>query len=162
MNHQEMSRRVLAIVFVWGFWLFWIAGGIACLATHRSGQHHYSDRGPRYDCTGVWVGIFVWLFVSIFPMIFERWKYRRVSRRATYEFLLTLVLLFFAVGPLIASPKDDTISLVYLLLLVGLAYSCFRTRQVGLGYLAPGQASAAPQTSRKATLSTPPYACHYH
>jgi cell division protein FtsW (lipid II flippase) len=162
MNHKEMSRRVLAIVFVWGFWLFWIAGGIACLATYSSGQHHYSDRGPRYDYTGLWVGALTWLFISIFSMVFERWKYQKVSRRATYEFLLALVVLLFAVIPIISSRKDDIIGIAYVLLLAGLAYSCFRIRQVGLDYLAPGQANSAPQTGVKVVLSTPPYACHYH
>jgi len=158
MDHKEMSRRVLAVVFVWGFWLFWVAGGITCMTVHRIGRHHNSD----YDCTGLWAAIVIWLFVSIFPIVLERWKHQRVSRRTTYEFLLTLVVvLYFIIPVIVVSPGDDTVYLG-LPLMAGLTYSCFRLRQAGLDYLAPARTVDTAKTSRNAVLSTPPYPCHYH
>lgn len=139
MDHKEMSRRILAIVSAWGFWLFWVITGIACLTTHEIERYRivrdYDGRYPKpeYDQTGFAVAVFVWLFVSLFPMVFEQWKNGKVRGHSALEFTL-IVLVAIACG--ILSGVGNVV-LSGLLVMAGVTYSCFRLRQAGLNYLAP-------------------------
>jgi hypothetical protein len=172
MNHKEMSRRTLAVVFVWGFWLFWVTAGIACLTTHEIERHAivrgYDGRYPKpeYTSAGLAVAALIWLSVSFFPMVLDRWKHGRVTvagplhayiptlsgifcgirRRYLIEFVLTLLAV--ALAPVL-SDAGDMVYLSCLLVMAGLMYSCFRLRQVGLDYLEPLQRADEPDTEKR-------------
>ncbi|MCX5643147.1 MAG: hypothetical protein NTZ17_00435 [Phycisphaerae bacterium] len=152
MNHKEMSRRALAIGFVWGFWLFWGIAGITCLTTGEFVRDRYQidygmGRHPEYSSTGLVVAVLLWSFVSFFPMVLEQWKYGRVSRRCFAEFLIALLVGLSAAGA--HDDNQDAIYLACFVVMVGLSYSCFRLRQVGLDYLEPLQRADEPDTEKR-------------
>jgi hypothetical protein len=154
-THKEMSRRVLAIGLVWGFWLFWVIAGIAFLTTHEIARHRvllgYDGRYPKpeYTSTGLIVAICVWLIASVFPMVLEQWKYRNVGRRCAYEFTLTALAVILVVCVSLPGSQKDGIYLGCFLVMVGLSYSCFRLRQVGLDYLEPLQGADEPDSEKR-------------
>ncbi len=142
MNHKEMSRRAPAIGLVWGFWLFWVIAGAACLTTHEI-EHHsivlgYDGRypEPEYTSAGLIVAACVWLIASVFPMLLEQWKYGKVSCRCVAEFAIA-VLISIVAGGAAEGGDQDTIYLACFVVMVALSYSCFRLRQAGLDYLEP-------------------------
>ena len=155
MNHKEMSRRALAIGFVWGFWLLWAIAGIACLTTHEIERHGivrgYNERysKPEYTSTGLIVAILIWLITSVFPLAFEQWKYRKVGRRCACEFTLSGLAVIVIICVSLAVGQTDWVYLGCLLVMAGLSYSCFRLRQVGLDYLEPLQAADEPDPERR-------------
>jgi len=140
MDHKEMSRRILAIVFVWGFWLLWVIGGIACLTTHEHGRHH------AWNPAGLWAAALVWLIVSFFPMILEQWKHGKVTHRCFAEFVLTLPIISSAL--VLSNAEREDVYFGCFLVMAGLSYSCFRLRQVGLDYLEPMGATHEPEAKR--------------
>jgi hypothetical protein len=148
MNHKEMSRKALAIGFVWGFWLFWAVAGIACLTTGELTGYRYPGgviEHPEYDSAGLVVAVLLCLFVSFSPMLLEQWRYGKVSRRCFREFAITLLIVIMA-GVVAEGGEQDTIYLSCVIVMVGLSYSCLRLRQVGLDYLEPLPAVDGPRT----------------
>jgi hypothetical protein len=160
MNHRELSRRALAIGLVWGFWLFWVIAGAACLTTHEIERHSIVrgyDGGyaePEYSSAGLIVAIFVWLIASVFPTLLEQWRYGKISRRCVVEFVITALISIVAVCAA-EGGGQHVFYLACFVVMLALSYSCFRLRRVGLDYLEPLPEVDGPRTEEAdATLRT--------
>jgi hypothetical protein len=161
MDHKEMSRRTLAIVFVWGFWAFWLLAGIACLTAGQVVRYHYRydargqyGRYPEYNTSRLLVAIAVALITSFFPMVLHQWKYGKVNRRCLLEFVLMLIVTTAAI--ILSEGGIDGIHLGCFLIMAALCYSCLRLRQGGLGYLESAQESHQSDIAQESRRATAP------